>query len=56
VFKLNLNNVRSNANGNIGRRSAFPCQMNHSLPEKMGWIMQAKGVRIHRQRRGALYE
>jgi hypothetical protein len=28
VFKLNLNNVRSNANGNIGRRSAF------SLPDE----------------------
>ena len=56
VFKLNLDSVRSYAYGDIGRRSAFPCQMNHSLPEKMGWIMQAKGVRIHRQRRGALYE
>jgi len=56
VFKLNLNNVRSNANGNIGRRSAFPRQMNHSLPEKMGWITRAKGVRIRRQRRGALHE
>jgi hypothetical protein len=56
VFKLNLNNARSNANGNIGRRSAFPRQMNHSLPEKMGWITRAKGVRIRRQRRGALRE
>nr|DAQ92507.1 MAG TPA: hypothetical protein [Caudoviricetes sp.] len=30
--------------------------MNHSLPEKMGWITRAKGVRIRRQRRGALHE
>nr|DAW28164.1 MAG TPA: hypothetical protein [Caudoviricetes sp.] len=56
MFKLNLNNVRGNRNGNIGRRSAFPRQMNRSLPKKMGCIIRVKGARIHRRRRGALHE
>ena len=47
VFDLNLNNARTNSNGNVGFRSALPLLSETAVLRECGQYVKGKGASFH---------